>query len=1168
MYRFTWSRWLRTLDGRRRSRPITSSRRLALTNLESRDVPAAFTPGDLVVYRVGDGTATVNTAAAVAVFLDEYSPTGTLVQSIPMPTTTVGANHRLTEGGSTFGDGLLTDSADGRYLIVPGYDAAVGTAAVASTTPATVNRVVGRVDINGNVDTTTALTDATAAVRSATSADGFGIWTAGTSAAGNLRFTTFGTTGTSIGASQTFSSQNGVGIANGQLYISAGATGIDGLASVGTGLPTTSNTTETLLTGFPTTGSPFPAPRQFVFQNASTVYVADSRTTATNNQGGLQKWTFDGSSWNLQYTVNIGPSEGLIGLVGDFSGANPVLYGITAETAVTVPSKLVKIVDNGPGPASTVTPLATVGTNMYFRGLAFSPTPVGTGADTVAVGTDGSPVTVGSTVTFTATVSAATNPTGYITFQDTSTTPATTLGVVPLIGAGTSTQAQFVTNSLTVGTHTIKAIYGGDGTHAGGNNTVSQVITGTTTSMAVTSDTALPTSANQTVTFTATITPNSGSTAPTGTVNFFDNGLLINSSPITVTASGSNGVATVTETTSPIQAAGVNPNPLKMTPGSHTITAVYTPTGTFVGSTNTKVQSVKVNPFGAGDLLVYRAGDGSSALTVNGNTVYIDEFTTAGGQTTPVQSISMPTSSIAGGNQALITSSQQSVEGQISLSGDGQYVFLTGYDTPPGGPTDIHISAAAAIPRTIGRIKFDGTIDTSMTVTDLADGGSVRGVVSPDGNQVYATGSTGGVRYISHYAAGSTTSTQLDDGTSANLNTLGIAGGQLYVAGGTTGTVKVSAVGTGLPTTSGQTLSILNGLPTGTANSPGFPESFFFTKLQNGPTVGPDTVYIADNGNFANGTITKWSLVTGTWTKVDTITSGAGSDNPSLPSYDNVTGTVTGGTATLYVAYGNGGNGITGPGFLDSISDTGGYNAAIPVHTATALFSAPSNETFRGVAVVPTQALSVAAVQVNDGSAQHSEVRSIAVTFSGPVTFSGSGTVNQNAAAAFQLSQINDLATHFASPVAVNNLAAAVTTNGSGQTVVTLSFTTTGNPTTIDPVSALNGGAASLADGRFQLTILSANVSGASGNLVGGGPNGNYVSPTDTLGGGAGQLHLYRIFGDVTGDGIVDQQDLGQFRTSFNSAPANPAFDANNDGNVDQQDLGQFRTRFNGNVFV
>ena len=115
------------------------------------------------------------------------------------------------------------------------------------------------------------------------------------------------------------------------------------------------------------------------------------------------------------------------------------------------------------------------------------------------------------------------------------------------------------------------------------------------------------------------------------------------------------------------------------------------------------------------------------------------------------------------------------------------------------------------------------------------------------------------------------------------------------------------------------------------------------------------------------------------------------------------------------------------------------------------------------------QPITVAALQVNDGSAQRSEVRSITVTFSGPVSFA-----NGNAAAAFQLQHVQDSTN-------VNNLSAAVSSNAAGQTVVTLTFTTAGNAAAeIDPVSARNGQAASLADGRFRLTVLGSAVSDAA----------------------------------------------------------------------------------------
>jgi hypothetical protein len=210
------------------------------------------------------------------------------------------------------------------------------------------------------------------------------------------------------------------------------------------------------------------------------------------------------------------------------------------------------------------------------------------------------------------------------------------------------------------------------------------------------------------------------------------------------------------------------------------------------------------------------------------------------------------------------------------------------------------------------------------------------------------------------------------------------------------------------------------------------------------------------------------------------------------------------------------------------------------------------------------QPMKVAGVQVNDGSSQRSEVRSISVTFSGPVSFAGG-----NAAAAFQLQHVQDSTN-------INNLTAAVSTNSLNQTVVTLTFATTGNSAAeIDPVSVQNGGAASLADGRYQLTVLSANVAGPDGlALAGDGvtAGSNYVSPADTQGGGPGQLGLYRIFGDATGDGLVDQLDLGQFRSAFNASVGNPLYlsflDAANSGSIDQIALGQFRQRMNGSVFA
>src|SRR5207253_9804272 len=84
--------------------------------------PAApFTPGNIVVYRVGTGTGILVTTGN-PVFLDEYSPSGgPRVQAISMPTTASGANKPLAASGTAMGDGLVTRSSNGNCLIVPGY---------------------------------------------------------------------------------------------------------------------------------------------------------------------------------------------------------------------------------------------------------------------------------------------------------------------------------------------------------------------------------------------------------------------------------------------------------------------------------------------------------------------------------------------------------------------------------------------------------------------------------------------------------------------------------------------------------------------------------------------------------------------------------------------------------------------------------------------------------------------------------------------------------------------------------------------------------------------------------------------------------------------------------------------------------------------------------------
>ncbi|MFH8252587.1 beta strand repeat-containing protein [Microbacterium sp. B2969] len=81
------------------------------------------------------------------------------------------------------------------------------------------------------------------------------------------------------------------------------------------------------------------------------------------------------------------------------------------------------------------------------------------------------PSLVGDAVTFTATITASGSPVtaGSVTFTD----GATTLADVPVDAAGNAT---FTTSTLTAGTHTVTATYGGDATFDTSNASVDQVV--------------------------------------------------------------------------------------------------------------------------------------------------------------------------------------------------------------------------------------------------------------------------------------------------------------------------------------------------------------------------------------------------------------------------------------------------------------------------------------------------------------------------------------------------------------------------------------------------------------------------------------------------------------------------------------------------------------------
>ncbi|MBY0284297.1 MAG: Ig-like domain-containing protein [Sphingomonas sp.] len=321
---------------------------------------AAFSSGNIVVYRVGTGSAALS-SAATAVFLDEYTTSGTLVQSIALPTADNGANQTLTASGSATSEGQLSRSVDGRYLLLTGYDAAPGTTSVNGTSTATVVRVIGRVDSNGIVDTTTTTTAFSGNnVRDVASTNGTDIWAVGANT--GVVYTTFGSSGAGTVVSNTATNFRTIDIFGDQLYYSANTTTFR-VGTVGVGTPTVTGNLSGNLPGTPTTGSPYSiffADLTAAVAGIDTLYVAD-------DAAGIQKYSLVGGNWSLNGTITATTVRGLTGVV---AGTNVSLYSTNGSIIGTVTDTAGY---NAAPSTTTVTTIATASTNTAFRGIALAP---------------------------------------------------------------------------------------------------------------------------------------------------------------------------------------------------------------------------------------------------------------------------------------------------------------------------------------------------------------------------------------------------------------------------------------------------------------------------------------------------------------------------------------------------------------------------------------------------------------------------------------------------------------------------------------------------------------------------------------------------------------------------------------------------------------------------
>lgn len=321
--------------------------------------------------------------------------------------------------------------------------------------------------------------------------------------------------------------------------------------------------------------------------------------------------------------------------------------------------------------------------------------------------------------------------------------------------------------------------------------------------------------------------------------------------------------------------------------------------------------------FGIGDIAVLRVGDGTQTIANTGNSIFIDDYTTAGVLS---HSYAIPNS----GASSLISSGTATSEGALSRSADGRSLFFAGYNTTLPFATSLPASTSTTVPRGFGSVNASGTYVFGGSTTTQFSANNIRSAVSDGQNNIWLAGATGGTYYFGNNGAAATVQSSI-----ANTRVLNIENGNLYFSTGS-GTRGIYGFAGAPTTTTAPTLLI----GTGGSSSP---YDFAINDTGTIAYVADDRPYNATTPNSGGG-VERWELVAGVWNLIYTLRPEA---------------TGTGGARSLAVDFSGaspvlyGDTSETTGNQVFSLTDTGSGSVA------NTLATAPSTEAFRGVDVAP-----------------------------------------------------------------------------------------------------------------------------------------------------------------------------------------------------------------------
>jgi hypothetical protein len=280
----------------------------------------------------------------------------------------------------------------------------------------------------------------------------------------------------------------------------------------------------------------------------------------------------DSSTASGSYTIAQTQTISFPAIPAQTYGVSPLTLSATASSGLAVAYSVLSGPASVSGSQLTLTGTGSVtvqasqpGNNQYAAASPVSQTfAVNQANTTLALASSFNPAGLGQSVTLTATVAPQLSgqTTGTVTFKDGNTTLA---AVAVSANAGS-----FTTSALSTGTHTITAVYSGDGNFkSSSSSSLAQVVSPAATATSLATSLS-PSPVGKSVTFTTTVTSAAGT--PTGTVKFYD---------------GSTLVATL-----PLHAGSAHYATAGLTPGSHVISVVFLGSSNFAGSSSVSVTEI------------------------------------------------------------------------------------------------------------------------------------------------------------------------------------------------------------------------------------------------------------------------------------------------------------------------------------------------------------------------------------------------------------------------------------------------------------------------------------------------------------------------------------------------------------------------------------------------